>query len=153
MAPGTARLLPAGRVRAKLSKAPLWRWNHVAHYLMKPRRETVSLLTRRASSAGLGIVRPPGSHSPGFPHSQLGCTGETDGRNCQWKDAKRQLCVRPPLSANVRSSLRSPAFRVGRPLLAAQGRTLPLAILCVAQVNFWTIFPPILVFFPTQPIS
>ncbi|XP_065382306.1 prothymosin alpha isoform X2 [Macaca fascicularis] len=100
---------------------------------MKPRRETVSLLTRRASSAGLGIVRPPGSHSPGFPHSQLGCTGETDGRNCQWKDAKRQLCVRPPLSANVRSSLRSPAFRVGRPLLAAQGRTLPLAILCVAQ--------------------
>ncbi|XP_021779814.2 prothymosin alpha isoform X4 [Papio anubis] len=95
--------------------------------------DSVSLLTRSASSAGLGIVRPPRSHTPGFPHSQLGCTGETDGRNCQWKDAKRQLCVRPPLSANVRSSLRSPAFRVGRPLLAAQGRTLPLAILCVAQ--------------------
>lgn len=59
---------------------------------------------------------------------------ETDGRAGQWQDAKRQLCVRPPLSASGRLFLPSPAFRVGRPLLATHGWTLSAAILCVANV-------------------
>lgn len=92
--------------------------------LNKKRRAThsVSLLAPRLQALlDLAIVPPPRSQTPGFLHSQIGGPQETDRGTCQWQDAKRQLCVRPPLSASVRSFLPSPAFRVGRPLLATRG--------------------------------
>lgn len=69
-----------------------------------------------------------------FPAPGPTAPQETDGSTGQWQDAKRQLCVRPPLSASARGFRPSPAFRVGRPLLAARGRTRSAAILSVAKV-------------------
>jgi hypothetical protein len=87
----------------------------------EPTREPQRLFSPRLQIlAGLGI-RPPSIilHS-GFSLFPDPRPQETDGGNCQWQDAKRQLCVRPPLSASVRSLFWSPAFRGGRPLLATQ---------------------------------
>lgn len=98
-------------------------------------------------------ISPSRFKTPGFPHSRFRGPLETDSRTDQWQGAKRQLCVRPPLSASVCGFLPSPAFRVGRPLLATHGRTLSASILSVAKVVSQNPFIAILVFLLTGQIS
>lgn len=103
----------------------------------RPREPTRAISLLASTSKLYGTCHPsalPIPHS-GFSSRPLPRPPrETDGRAGQWQDAKRQLCVRPPLSASGHRFLLSPAFRVGRPLLATHGWTPSAAILCVANV-------------------
>lgn len=153
----------AGRSRVQLRQCP-----DPCTSLSSPQAQSRGLPVRPGPSAqgetthkgrSVSSPRPQGCtdgawHPSGLPGSTFrvfltpdaAAARETDSGKGQWQGAKRQLCVRPPLSANVCRFLSSPAFRVGRPLLAAHGRTLSAAILSVARVESRNPFRAILVF-------
>lgn len=115
----------------------------------RPRETIRAIQSPRLDLKGLRNLpstRPPRFKTPGFPHSRFRGPQATDSRKDQWQGAKRQLCVRPPLSASVNAFFLSSAFRVGRPLVATHGRTLSAAILSVAKIVSWDPFIAILVF-------
>lgn len=113
----------AGRARGKLSgRRPGAGMGPRAPDLREPRGASRALpLPGLQASAGLGPCPSATTPDSGFSPVPDGRPPETDGAARQWQGAKRQLCVRPPLSASARAGLPSPAFRVGRPLLAARG--------------------------------